>query len=145
MRTNAISFYEFLIFSLSPSRFSNDIFISRNFFKFSFFIFRETPRILHSFQMSSSIASTCACIVDGGIESAVCSGSTKKIESKPTIKRRHCCGCGHGYCMQSSRLQASRPTRVPARTMHESEQKPLKGVVLLSVAFAEPRLHRWEG
>lgn len=66
-QTNAISFYEFPILSLSPSHFSNDIFISRNFFKFLFFffIFRETP--LYSSQMSSSIASTCARIDEGGI------------------------------------------------------------------------------
>lgn len=52
---------------------------------------------------------------------------------------------GPRYCMQSSRLQATHPARVLVRTVHESEQKPLKGVVLLSVALAEARLHRWEG
>lgn len=44
-QTNAISFYEFPILSFSPSHFSNDIFISRNFFKFLFFFHlpRNTP------------------------------------------------------------------------------------------------------
>lgn len=52
-----ISFYEFLFLSLS-------LIFSKIFF--FFFIFRATPRILHSFQMSSSIFFTCARTVDGG-------------------------------------------------------------------------------
>lgn len=136
-QTNAISFYEFPILSLSPSHFSNDIFISRNFFKFLFFFtFRETP--LYSFQMSSSIASTCARIDEGGIVDG-CIGSTKKIESKPTIKRRLRCGCSHVTVCKVAVYRQAVPL---VRTVHESEQKPLKGVVLLFVAFAEPRLHR---
>lgn len=64
-QTNAISFYEFPILSLSPSHFSNYFYLKK-FFQISFFFtFRKTP--LYSFQMSSSIASTCARIVEGGI------------------------------------------------------------------------------
>lgn len=83
-----ISFYEFLFLSLS-------LIFSKIFFFFSSSVQHPASSILSKYHQVSFSRVHVQLTAVQSAGASVCSGSTKKIESKPTIKRRLCCGWGH--------------------------------------------------